>query len=83
MNLAKIKEIIHSHIIQLNPTEEQREKAEHRLGICMGNEEKKIPKCEFWVLSDTYSHCQKCGCGTAKAFSPALPPPCPEGKWEM
>jgi hypothetical protein len=48
----------------------------------MGNEEKKIPKCEFWVSNDIYSHCAKCGCGTAKAFSQAIPPPCPEQKWE-
>ena len=80
--ISKIEEIIQAHIIQLNPTEEQKEIAEHRLSICMGNEEKKIPKCEFWVSNDIYSHCAKCGCGTAKAFSQAIPPPCPEQKWE-
>ena len=80
--VSKIKEIIQSYIIQLNPTELQKEIAEERLSVCMGNEEKKIPKCDFWV-SDTlvWEHCSICKCGTGKAFSPTIPPPCPERKW--
>ena len=39
--VSKIKEIIQSYIIQLNPTELQKEIAEERLSVCMGNEEKK------------------------------------------
>jgi hypothetical protein len=74
--MNKLKEILISYATAFNPTEEQKEIAEQRLGICMN--------CEFWVQSAIRDYCGKCGCNTsAKVFSPVGMEACPAQKWTI
>lgn len=71
--ISKIKEIIQSYAIAMNPTEEQKYVAEVRLQMCMN--------CEFWK-SSPIEHCSVCGCATkGKVFSPVGSKACPKEKW--
>jgi hypothetical protein len=71
--ISKIKEIIQSYAIAMNPTPEQKYVAEVRLQMCMN--------CEFWK-SSPIEHCSVCGCATkGKVFSPVGSEACPKGKW--
>lgn len=75
--LSKIKEIIQSYAIAVNPTEEQKELAEKRLAKCM--------PCEMWTTNSAgIAICKKCGCLTkVKVFTPRGIEACPLGKWTV
>jgi hypothetical protein len=67
-----IKEIIKAWAAALNPTEEQKEKAEKRLEICTS--------CENKIDTPIGLACGKCGClFKGKVFS--SDGGCPVGKW--
>jgi hypothetical protein len=71
--ISKIKEIIQSYAIVLNPTEEQKYLALVRLQSCM--------ECPSW-RSQPIEYCSECGCSTkGKVFSPRGTIACPKGKW--
>jgi hypothetical protein len=72
----KIKEIVESYAIMINPTEEQKEWAQKRLKICM--------ECPEWKETAGIAYCAKCGCATkAKVFTPKGMGACPLGKWTI
>lgn len=72
--MNKVKEIIKSYAISINPTEEQSEIAEERLNTCLN--------CEYWKSTQVADFCGMCGCLIKiKIFSPAGPIACPERKW--
>ena len=73
--LSKIREIIHSYAISINPTPEQKYIAEVRLHTCMN--------CESW-RSIPIEHCAECGCATkGKVFTPRGTAACPKAKWTI
>lgn len=73
--IEKIKEIVQSYAIALNPTEEQKYIATIRLKTCMD--------CEFWS-STPFDRCTICGCATkGKVFTPKGSEACPKGKWTI
>jgi hypothetical protein len=73
----KIREIVESWAISINPTPEQKRVAEIRLKTCTG--------CEFWAENAFgIRYCKQCGCATkAKVFTPKGLEGCPEGKWKI
>ena len=72
----KIKEIIQSWAISVNPTDEQKYKAEVRLAVCMN-------ACDFYRESPI-RHCKLCLCPLAKkVYSPIDTNPCPKNKWPI
>ena len=75
--IAKIKEIVQSYAIAMNPTEEQRQIAEIRLITCMN--------CEHWAENAVgVEYCKLCGCATkGKIFTPRGLEACPEKKWKI
>jgi len=74
--IDKIKEIIQSYAIALNPTEEQRKIAEIRLLTCI--------RCEHWDKTVGIEYCKLCGCATkGKIFTPKGLEACPEKKWKI
>lgn len=71
--MNKIKEIITSWAISINPTDEQKEKAEKRLEICRS--------CDNWQEGIVEPFCKVCGCMfRAKVFTP-VENGCPINKW--
>lgn len=75
--IEKIKEIVSSWAISVNPTAEQKQIAEIRLRTCMA--------CEFWAKNAMgITYCKECGCSTsAKVFTPRGMQGCPKGKWKI
>lgn len=73
----KIKEIVQSYAIMVNPTEEQKVWAEKRLQTCMS--------CLEWKENELgIAYCAQCGCATkAKVFTPKGMGACPLGKWTI
>jgi len=75
--MNKIREIVTSWAISLNPTEEQKMVAQIRLKTCMN--------CEFWAENGLgIEYCKQCGCATKqKVFSPVGQNACPMNKWKV
>ena len=75
--ISKIKEIVQSYAIMVNPTPEQKQIAEIRIATCMS--------CEKWKENAAGIHyCSECGCATkAKIFTPKGLEACPLKKWTI
>lgn len=75
--MNKIEEIFKSWIIAANPSEAQKEVAQHRIEIC--NE---CPHRNHIKHLNAYT-CGLCGCPlTKKIYSPAGPEACPDKRWQ-
>jgi len=71
--MSKISEIINAWAISLNPTEEQKQKAESRYNIC--NE------CDSKSISIGIEICSECGCYLKRKVFTQNPNGCPLKKW--
>lgn len=72
--MSKIQEILSAWAIAKNPTEEQKIKAEERLGACMG--------CDYKIEVPEYILvCARCGCPLKKKIFTPKENGCPLGKW--
>jgi hypothetical protein len=78
------KEIFNAWIIASNPTKEQLQQADDRLGICKGDDTN--PKCEnyseLFEKKKWSAYCKGCGCPLDKKIFSEKINPCPLDKWD-
>lgn len=74
--MNKLKEILTSWIISINPSKEQIKQANERLEICNKCENKSS------ILFDDLTICNICGCPLCKKIFSPENDPCPLSKWK-
>lgn len=73
--MTKAEEILRAWFTSINPNDEQYNKAQDRMSICLDCEHRKETVIEY------FDYCGKCGCPLRKKIFTPKEEGCPIGKW--
>lgn len=75
--MINIKDILKSWATGINPSKEERNRANERLSVCLSCDFKKeLVKNKEWTL-----YCNVCGCPIQGKVYSSVINPCPKSKW--